>query len=136
MPASRCVSPIPLHRPQQMCFLIRNLIRANPAPLSPIREKKFPSSSSFICSHLNPFSSANFAMERPESPESPRKRQKTDNVDLQENALLAMTDGAADAPVPRRAVPEDEQKLKELAVGITEFVSADNQGFAGILKKR
>lgn len=78
-------------------------------------------------------------MEKPELPESPRKRQKTDNVDLQENALLSMTDGAAERPAERSAgtVPSEEaQALKELEVGITEFVSAKNEGFSGILKKR
>jgi tRNA pseudouridine13 synthase len=30
----------------------------------------------------------------------------------------------------------DAQALKEAEVGITEFVSADNVGFSGVLKKR
>jgi tRNA pseudouridine13 synthase len=33
------------------------------------------------------------------------------------------------------AVP-DAQAVKEIEVGITEFVSSDNEGFSGILKKR
>lgn len=67
-------------------------------------------------------------MEHPELVESPRKRQKTE-------ADVA-TDGAADA-TPAPSVPaENAQTLKELEVGITEFVTAENEGFSGILKKR
>jgi tRNA pseudouridine13 synthase len=68
-------------------------------------------------------------MEHQELVESPRKRQKTEAV--------AATDGAADA-LPETSAPpvENAQTLKELGVGITEFVTASNEGFSGILKKR
>lgn len=68
------------------------------------------------------------AMEHPELVESPRKRQKTEAV--------SATDGAVDA-LPAVSVPvENAQTSKELEVGITEFVTAENEGFSGILKKR
>ncbi|CAI7574040.1 unnamed protein product [Penicillium pancosmium] len=67
-------------------------------------------------------------MEHPELVESPRKRQKTEAV--------AATDGAVDALPTNSAPTENAQTLKELEVGITEFVTASNEGFSGILKKR
>ena len=59
-----------------------------------------------------------------------RKRQKTE--------ATAATDNEADVVVAAEtSVPaENAQALKELEVGITEFVTADNEGFSGILKKR
>lgn len=54
--------------------------------------------------------------------ESPRKRLKTD------------AEPAGDAVVVSELPKSDAQK--ELDVGITEYVSRDNEGFAGILKKR
>lgn len=65
-------------------------------------------------------------MERPELLESPRKRQKTEGV--------SATDGAADIPPPNAS--EDAQAAKEREVGITELVTANLDGFSGILKKR
>ncbi|OQD68402.1 hypothetical protein PENDEC_c036G01013 [Penicillium decumbens] len=66
-------------------------------------------------------------MEQPEIVESPRKRQKTDTI--------AATDGAAELPPQSKAAGQDAQSMKELDVGITELVTAD-EGFSGILKKR
>jgi len=67
-------------------------------------------------------------MEHPELIESPRKRQKTEAVDA--------TDVAVDA-LPEVSLPaENAQTSKELEVGITEFVTPENEGFSGILKKR
>ncbi|KAJ5625236.1 hypothetical protein N7510_001545 [Penicillium lagena] len=72
-------------------------------------------------------------MDRPELLESPRKRQKTDDVPV--DAALSI-DGTADK-LPESVGPsEDVQALKEIEVGITEYVSVDNEGFSGILKKR
>lgn len=70
-------------------------------------------------------------MEKPEIVESPRKRQKTD--DAGSIAISFGGDGAADLPP---AAIADAQTQKEIEVGITEFVSNDTEGFAGILKKR
>lgn len=57
--------------------------------------------------------------------ESPRKRLKTDNVSTE------------DAVPPSAPTNEsDAQSLREAEVGITQFVSADNEGFSGIFKKR
>lgn len=67
-------------------------------------------------------------MERPELVESPRKRQRTDDTPA--------TGGVADAPSQSNVVAQDAQAVKELDVGITELVTADSQGFFGILKKR
>lgn len=66
-------------------------------------------------------------MEHQELVESPRKRQKTDAVAL---------NGAADVLPESSAPAENAQALKELEVGITEFATAENAGFSGILKKR
>ncbi|PTU22804.1 hypothetical protein P175DRAFT_0453757 [Aspergillus ochraceoroseus IBT 24754] len=63
--------------------------------------------------------------------ESPRKRLKTEDVTSTEEAVLPASVGA----LPPQA-EADEQILRELEVGITEFVSAGNEGFVGILKKR
>ncbi|KAL4809329.1 pseudouridine synthase [Aspergillus unguis] len=63
--------------------------------------------------------------------EPPQKRIKTD--DVADTAEVALTAGGA----PQTAQTELEEQLsKEIEVGITEFVSAENEGFAGILKKR
>lgn len=71
-------------------------------------------------------------MDRPEPLESPRKRQKTEDAP----AGVAATDGAADQPATSATASDDAQALKEIEVGITEFVSADSEGFSGLLKKR
>lgn len=60
--------------------------------------------------------------------ESPRKRQKTEDVPA--------TADAANAPAPGDVAAQDVQAMKEMDVGITELVTADNEGFSGILKKR
>lgn len=59
--------------------------------------------------------------------EPPQKRIKTDgdNAASDEAVLPAKSTGADNA-----------QTLKEIEVGITEFVSPENEGFLGILKKR
>jgi tRNA pseudouridine13 synthase len=63
--------------------------------------------------------------------EPPQKRLKTENVaDTADVALPATV--AVVAPQPAA----DDQLSREIEVGITEFVSADNEGFVGILKKR
>ncbi|KAJ5682972.1 hypothetical protein N7462_006137 [Penicillium macrosclerotiorum] len=68
-------------------------------------------------------------MERPEQVESPRKRQKTEDTSANNGAdELISKIGAAGT--------QDAQTLKEQEVGITEIVTADNEGFSGILKKR
>jgi tRNA pseudouridine13 synthase len=70
-------------------------------------------------------------MEKADIVESPRKRQKTDDAGP---IGIAAVDGAAD--IPACAAVSDAQALKEVEVGITEFVSNDTEGFSGILKKR
>ncbi|KAJ6160346.1 hypothetical protein N7470_003742 [Penicillium chermesinum] len=64
-------------------------------------------------------------MERPEVLESPRKRQKTEDVPATEIAAVA----------PATDADEDAQAAKEREVGITELVTANLEGFSGILKK-
>lgn len=60
--------------------------------------------------------------------ESPRKRQKTENAPA--------TGDAVDALPSSDISTQDAQAMKEMDVGITELVTADNEGFSGILKKR
>jgi tRNA pseudouridine13 synthase len=72
-------------------------------------------------------------MEKHDLVESPRKRQKTSDAGPEE--IVVAGDGAADVPTTPGAAP-DAQAVKEVEVGITEFVSSDNEGFSGILKKR
>ncbi|KAJ5997984.1 hypothetical protein N7499_005621 [Penicillium canescens] len=72
-------------------------------------------------------------MEKHDLVESPRKRQKTGDAGPEE--VVVAGDGAADVPTTPGAAP-DAQAVKEVEVGITEFVSSDNEGFSGILKKR
>lgn len=67
-------------------------------------------------------------MERPEIVESPRKRQKTEDAPA--------TGSAVEIPPQAGSAAQDAQTMKEMDVGITELVTADNEGFAGILKKR
>lgn len=74
-------------------------------------------------------------MEGVEPVESPRKRVKVDNESSTEEAVLPGTGAAADSE-PAKTSESDAQAMKELEVGITQFVSADNEGFSGILKKR
>ncbi|CEN62586.1 hypothetical protein ASPCAL09219 [Aspergillus calidoustus] len=63
--------------------------------------------------------------------EPPQKRLKTENVaDTADVALPATVAVGALQPAA------DDQLSREIEVGITEFVSADNEGFVGILKKR
>lgn len=68
-------------------------------------------------------------MERPELVESPRKRQKTEDVPSIDSAVDVL-------PVNGGAAALDAQTTKEHDVGITELVTGDSEGFAGILKKR
>lgn len=67
-------------------------------------------------------------MERPELVESPRKRQKTEDGPA--------TGDAADVASQSVVAAQDAQAMKEMDFGITELVTADNEGFSGILKKR
>ncbi|KAL2853341.1 pseudouridine synthase [Aspergillus pseudoustus] len=62
--------------------------------------------------------------------EPPQKRLKTQDASGSAHAMLP----AAVAATPQTEV--DDQLLREREVGITEFVSAESEGFAGILKKR
>ncbi|KAL2813734.1 pseudouridine synthase [Aspergillus granulosus] len=62
--------------------------------------------------------------------EPPQKRLKTEDASDKADAVLPATVAAAPQP------DADEQMLREIEVGITEFVSAENEGFAGVLKKR
>ncbi|KAL4781419.1 pseudouridine synthase [Aspergillus varians] len=68
-------------------------------------------------------------MDIPDIVEPPQKRLKTEDAPGMEEAVLPV--GAA--PLPTAT---EDQLSREIEVGITEFVSADNEGFAGILKKR
>ncbi|KAL4873790.1 hypothetical protein BDV12DRAFT_159617 [Aspergillus spectabilis] len=61
--------------------------------------------------------------------EPPQKRLKTEDASKTDEVVLP----AAGTPPQTDA---DDQLTREIEVGITEFVSADNEGFAGILKKR
>ncbi|CAG8889683.1 unnamed protein product [Penicillium nalgiovense] len=70
-------------------------------------------------------------MEKPDIVESPRKRQKTEDTGSTEVAVAV--NRATETPSTAIA---DAQALKEVEVGITEFVSNDTEGFSGILKKR
>lgn len=61
--------------------------------------------------------------------ESPRKRIKTDSAPSGDDVVPT-------ADTMTKANGEDAQTLKEAEVGITEYVSRENEGFSGILKKR
>ena len=63
--------------------------------------------------------------------EPPQKRVKTEDAPKTDEVVVS-TPGAPAQP----QTETEDQLAKELEVGITEFVSADNEGFAGILKKR
>lgn len=80
--------------------------------------------------HPTPPSSI-YKMEKPDIVESPRKRQKTE--DAASTEIAAVGEVATETPI---AAVSDAQALKEVEVGITEFVSNDTEGFSGILKKR
>lgn len=70
-------------------------------------------------------------MERSELVESPRKRQKTEDAPATDVTVDVLPENiSAAAPAP------DAQTTKEYDVGITELVTADSEGFSGILKKR
>ncbi|KAH8433516.1 pseudouridine synthase PUS7 [Aspergillus melleus] len=71
-------------------------------------------------------------MEGAEHVESPRKRLKTDNASSTEEVVLQAPVATSETKISEA----DAQAKKELDVGITEFVSADNEGFSGVLKKR
>jgi hypothetical protein len=105
----------------------------SPTELFPIGQEKFLELDPL--SFSNPTLSKQLIMEKHDIVESPRKRQKTSDAGPEELAVAG--DGAADVPTMTTpvAVP-DAQAVKEIEVGITEFVSSDNEGFSGILKKR
>ncbi|KAL4944445.1 hypothetical protein BDV06DRAFT_90660 [Aspergillus oleicola] len=63
--------------------------------------------------------------------EPPQKRVKTGDAPSTDEVVVS----APGAP-PQPQTETEDQLAKELEVGITEFVSADSEGFAGILKKR
>ncbi|RAK78528.1 pseudouridine synthase PUS7 [Aspergillus fijiensis CBS 313.89] len=69
--------------------------------------------------------------------ESPRKRIKTDNPPTTDDAVLPQAGGpVAEEPAAAPVSADDAQARREIEVGITGYVSADNEGFSGILKKR
>ncbi|OJK04626.1 hypothetical protein ASPACDRAFT_1884303 [Aspergillus aculeatus ATCC 16872] len=69
--------------------------------------------------------------------ESPRKRIKTDNPSITDDAVLPQAGGpVAEEPAAAPVSADDAQARREIEVGITGYVSADNEGFSGILKKR
>ncbi|PYI32585.1 pseudouridine synthase TruD/Pus7 [Aspergillus indologenus CBS 114.80] len=69
--------------------------------------------------------------------ESPRKRIKTDNTSTTDDAALPQAGGpVAEEPAAAPVSADDAQARREIEVGITGYVSADNGGFSGILKKR
>ncbi|KAL4795674.1 pseudouridine synthase [Aspergillus venezuelensis] len=63
--------------------------------------------------------------------EPPQKRVKTEDAPKTDEIAVSAP-GASAQP----QTETEDQLAKELEVGITEFVSADNEGFGGILKKR
>ncbi|KAL2871794.1 pseudouridine synthase PUS7 [Aspergillus lucknowensis] len=63
--------------------------------------------------------------------EPPQKRLKTENVS---NAADVVRRATVAAPPPQ--VDADDYLSRELEVGISEFVSTDNEGFTGVLKRR
>lgn len=71
-------------------------------------------------------------MEGADIVESPRKRIKTDNATGADESVIP----PSSAQPAAAEAEEDAQASKEMEVGITAFVSSENQGFAGILKKR
>ncbi|PYH49485.1 pseudouridine synthase PUS7 [Aspergillus saccharolyticus JOP 1030-1] len=78
-------------------------------------------------------------MEGVDVTESPRKRIKTDNAaTTDEDAVLSHAGGpvAEEIPVVAPVSADDAQARREVEVGITGYVSAENEGFSGILKKR
>ncbi|RAL17003.1 pseudouridine synthase PUS7 [Aspergillus homomorphus CBS 101889] len=68
--------------------------------------------------------------------ESPRKRIKTDNTPTTDEAVLPQSGEPVAEPVAAPISADDAQARREVEVGITGYVSADNEGFSGILKKR
>lgn len=68
--------------------------------------------------------------EREDVAENPRKRLKTDQAPSSDDVSAREVQAEAKTPAI------DEQNLKETEVGITEFVSRDNEGFSGVFKKR
>ncbi|KAF9887395.1 hypothetical protein FE257_010250 [Aspergillus nanangensis] len=75
-------------------------------------------------------------MEPTDMAESPRKRIKTDNAPTTDAEVAPPSEIPAQGTEQAKLSETDAQALKEVEVGITEFVSADNEGFTGILKKR
>lgn len=59
--------------------------------------------------------------------ESPRKRLKTENVSVDSSSTSTSSSNSSSSEL---------QALKEVEVGITEFVSPENDGFSGVFKKR
>ncbi|KAA8651408.1 hypothetical protein EYZ11_009216 [Aspergillus tanneri] len=75
-------------------------------------------------------------MEGVEVNESPRKRLKTSSDSPADEAVLPAVDGAAAEADSAKISESDAQASKEVEVGITQFVSAESEGFSGLLKKR
>ncbi|KAL4934566.1 pseudouridine synthase PUS7 [Aspergillus undulatus] len=67
--------------------------------------------------------------------EPPQKRVKTENAPSTDEVVVS-AGGPPPQPQTVTETETEDQSARELEVGITEFVSADNEGFAGILKKR
>ncbi|KAI5296053.1 hypothetical protein KEM52_005866 [Ascosphaera acerosa] len=71
--------------------------------------------------------------------EQPRKRLKTDdgsNGDAQAAEAVVGACAPEHASPAASLPPADEQSLREVQVGITDFVSPELAGFEGVLKKR
>lgn len=75
-------------------------------------------------------------MEGADIVESPRKRLKTEDTAVSDDVVLPPSTVPALEAESVKISDGDAQALKEVEVGITEFVSADNVGFSGVLKKR
>ena len=75
-----------------------------------------------------------------ESLGSPRKKPRIEKdyppVVSLDGAVESQIDKANGSPKIRTSKEPDEQVIKEIKYGITEFVSPDLLGFSGVLKKR
>ena len=76
-------------------------------------------------------------METSDPATSPRKKQKLEMPSLDNEVEYATIQSPdANQSIGAHFVDEHSERAKEVACGITEFVSTDLLGFTGILKKR
>lgn len=77
-------------------------------------------------------------MDRLDPEETSRKRLKVSQEPDTSSTVQPLNDIPLTESLPTRSSgsTEDIQKMKEIEVGITHFVSPDIPGFSGILKKR